>query len=131
MKTLPRCRFIAVLSMLVLLVLVANEKGQTTEKSATLATSTKIQIAFPSPTVSTLPMRMALNRGFYLREGLEVELAQVNPSVSVAGVVSGKVDYVTPLLTAIKAAIQGDAHSSCEHRFAQVHALSCCQAGNK
>ena len=52
-------------------------------------------------------MRMALKKGFYAREGLDVELAQVNPNVSLAGVASGKLDYVTPLLTSIKAAIQG------------------------
>lgn len=99
--------FVVMISTLAIMILAGSETAQSAEKGPTSTPSTKIQIAYPSPTVSTLPMRMALNKGFYIREGLGVELAQVNPNVSVAGAAHGKVDYVTPLLTTIKAAIQG------------------------
>ena len=98
---------VVIISILAFLISAASQEARSAEKSATAAASTKIQIAFPSPTVSTLPIRMALKKGSYAWEGLDVELVQVNPNVSIAGLASGKLDYVTPLLTAIKAAIQG------------------------
>ena len=107
MKMLRRSCLVIMMSILAFLISVVSKTAQSAEKSPTSAASTTIQIAFPSPTVSTLPIRMALKRGFYAREGLDVDLVQVNPNVSLAGVASGKLDYVTPLLTAIKAAIQG------------------------
>jgi ABC-type nitrate/sulfonate/bicarbonate transport system substrate-binding protein len=68
---------------------------------------TKINMAYPSPSVSFLPITVALYQGYFKAEGLDVEMSQVRPAQAVQAMVSGDIDYVTFWGSTIRAAATG------------------------
>jgi ABC-type nitrate/sulfonate/bicarbonate transport system substrate-binding protein len=67
----------------------------------------KIRIGFPDLAVSFVSLPLAEKRGYFRGEGMEVEFIRINPSVALAALVSGEIDYYTVLAPAVAAAIRG------------------------
>jgi NitT/TauT family transport system substrate-binding protein len=67
----------------------------------------KIRIGTTTLSMSTLPAVVARKQGFYLSEGLEVELIVMGPSVTMQGLIAGDLNFVTTLSSAVRAAISG------------------------
>src|SRR3990167_5668902 len=53
----------------------------------------KVRLAYPSRSLSALYIRIAQEKGFYHRYGLQVEAIQVRPAVTVVALISGEVQY--------------------------------------
>jgi ABC-type nitrate/sulfonate/bicarbonate transport system substrate-binding protein len=70
------------------------------------ATLTKVTQALPVHSFGYLPLYVALERGFFREEGLEVETPIMASSSAVAGLVNGDVDLATAG-TGVRAAMQG------------------------
>jgi len=64
-------------------------------KTSDAAGRAKIRIAVPAPSLSFLPIQVAMRQGFYARRGLDVEMIQMAAGLAVPALLSGSVDYAT------------------------------------
>lgn len=97
--------------------LVFSRIGQTAFYLATLLLATtaafgadapqKIRIAYASRSSSALPQYMALQRGYFKAEGLDVEIIQMNPRLGATAVVNGDVSFATPFTSTFRGILQG------------------------
>jgi NitT/TauT family transport system substrate-binding protein len=71
------------------------------------APATKVRLAIPSPSLSYLPIYVAVQRGFFARRGFEIEMIQMTPALSTAALLSRAVDYTTVPSTVATAAARG------------------------
>jgi len=55
----------------------------------------KVRIAYASRSSSALPQYMALQRGYFKEQGLDVEIIQMNPRLGAPAVVNGAVTFAT------------------------------------
>ncbi len=55
----------------------------------------KVRISYSSRSNSNTPFIIALNKGFFVEEGLDVELIQVNPRLGATAVLNGDLDFTT------------------------------------
>lgn len=67
----------------------------------------KVRLAYPSRSLSALYIRIAQEKGFYHRYGLQVEAIQVRPAVTVVALISGEVQYSSAVGSALSAAAKG------------------------
>jgi ABC-type nitrate/sulfonate/bicarbonate transport system substrate-binding protein len=67
----------------------------------------KVRIAYASRSSSALPQYMALQRGYFKAEGLDVEIIQMNPRFGAAAVVNGDVSFATPFTSTFRGVLQG------------------------
>src|SRR5258705_748259 len=67
----------------------------------------KIRIAYASRSSSALPQYMALQRGYFKEQGLDVEIIQMNPRFGASAVVSGEVSFATPFTRTLCGILQG------------------------
>ena len=67
----------------------------------------KIRIGVPELNAQFLPLALAEKRGFFKEDGLQGEIIRINPTVALAALVSGELDYWTVIGNSIAAAIQG------------------------
>ena len=67
----------------------------------------KIRIGFPDLAVSFVSLPLGEKRGHFREEGLQAEFIRINPTVALAALVSGEMDYYTVLAPAVAAAIRG------------------------
>jgi hypothetical protein len=67
----------------------------------------KARIGYAANTLAFLGMFIANDVGLYTKQGLEVELIQLRPSIGIAALISGDVDYLENLGSAIRAASRG------------------------
>ena len=67
----------------------------------------KIRIAYASRSSSALPQYMALQRGYFKAEGLDVEIIQMNPRLGATAVVNGDVSFATPFTSTFRGILQG------------------------
>ena len=67
----------------------------------------KIRIAVPAPSLSFLPIQVAMRQGFYARRGLDVEMIQMAAGLAVPALLSGSVDYTTILSGPATASARG------------------------
>ncbi|MBM4263009.1 MAG: ABC transporter substrate-binding protein [Deltaproteobacteria bacterium] len=67
----------------------------------------KIRIAYASRSSSALPQYVALQKGFFKEQGLDVEIIQMNPRLGAPAVVSGEVAFATPFTSTFRGALQG------------------------
>src|SRR5262245_38681874 len=70
-------------------------------------TPAKIRIAYASRSSSALPQYMALQRGFFKAENLDVEIIQMNPRLGATAVVNGDVTFATPFTSTFRGILQG------------------------
>ena len=75
----------------------------------------RVIIAYPSPSLTFLPLIVAHRRGFFAEEDLQVDLVKILSGPAVSGLVAGSIDYTTSLGGTILAAMRG----------APVQALAC------
>lgn len=67
----------------------------------------RIRIAYASRSNSATPQYVALEKGFFKAEGLEVELIQMNPRLGATAVVNGDVTFATPFVSTFRGTVQG------------------------
>ena len=67
----------------------------------------KIRIGVPEFNAQFLPLASAEKRGFFKEDGLQGEIIRINPTVALAALVSGELDYWTVIGNSVAAAIQG------------------------
>jgi len=67
----------------------------------------KIRIVYASRSSSALPQYMALQKGYFKGEGLDVEIIQMNPRLGAAAITSGEVAFATPFTSVFRGALQG------------------------
>jgi len=57
--------------------------------------ATKIRLAVPSPSLSYLAIHVALQRGFFARRGVDIEVIQMAPSLAAPALLNRAIDYTT------------------------------------
>ena len=67
----------------------------------------KIKIGVPELNAQYLPFHLAEKKGFLREEGLQSEVIRINPTVALAALVSGELDYWTVIGNSVGAVIQG------------------------
>src|SRR5215468_9649999 len=67
----------------------------------------KIKIGVPELNAQYLPFHLAEKKGFFREDGLQAEVIRINPTVALAALVSGELDYWTVIGNSVAAAIQG------------------------
>jgi len=70
-------------------------------------TMQKVRIAYASRSSSAMPQYMALQKGFFKAEGLDVEIIQMNPRLGATAVVNGDVSFATPFTSTFRGILQG------------------------
>jgi ABC-type nitrate/sulfonate/bicarbonate transport system substrate-binding protein len=84
-------------------VLASAGSGQAQEKPG----AEKIRIAIATSSLAFLVPFVAKDRGFYLKHGSDVELIQMRPNISIAALLSGQIDYIELIGSAIRSAARG------------------------
>ena len=69
--------------------------------------SSKIRIATASPSLSYLPIYTAVKKGFFARRGFDVEMIQMNASLTAPALLNRSVDYTIIPSTIATAAARG------------------------
>ena len=67
----------------------------------------KVRISYSSRSNSNTPFIIALNKGFFVEEGIDVELIQVNPRLGATAVLKGDLDFTTTFGTTLRGIISG------------------------
>ena len=67
----------------------------------------KIRIGVPELNAQFLPLALAEKRGYFKEDGLQGEIIRINPTVALAALVSGELDYWTVIGNSVGAIIQG------------------------
>jgi len=74
--------------------------------ASTLAAE-RVTIATPSRGLFEFPVVVAMRKGFYRDEGLDVDKIQMQPAIGVKALMSGDVDYLLAWGSALRAAVSG------------------------
>jgi NitT/TauT family transport system substrate-binding protein len=67
----------------------------------------RLRIAYASRSSSAMPLYVALQKGYFKGEGLEVEIIQMNPRLGATAVVNGDVSFATPFTSTFRGILQG------------------------
>lgn len=67
----------------------------------------RIRVAIPSRSVTYFPLIAAKNQGFYMRQGLDLELILMRPTISTTALLTGDIDFSTVLNRDLGAALSG------------------------
>jgi NitT/TauT family transport system substrate-binding protein len=74
---------------------------------ASVHAADKIRIGFPDLAAPFLSLPLGQKRGFIQEEGLQAEFIRINPTIALAALASGEIDYYTVIGPAVAAAIRG------------------------
>ena len=74
---------------------------------ASAAQPAKVRISYSSRSNSNTPFIIALNKGFFAEEGMDVELIQVNPRLGATAVINGDLDFTTTFGTTLRGILGG------------------------
>jgi ABC-type nitrate/sulfonate/bicarbonate transport system substrate-binding protein len=83
--------------------LVVPAVGRAQDKAAT----EKVRIAVATSSMAFLVPFVAKDRGFYLKNGADVELIQMRPNIAMAALLSGDIDYAELIGSVIRSAAKG------------------------
>lgn len=92
-------KFAAVFSLMIGLVMTAAAFGAEAPP--------KVRIAYASRSSSAMPQYMAVQKGYFKAEGLDVEIIQMNPRLGATAVVNGDVAFATPFTSTFRGVLQG------------------------
>jgi NitT/TauT family transport system substrate-binding protein len=67
----------------------------------------RIRIGVPELNAQFLPLALAEKKGFFREDGLQGEVIRINPTVALAALVSGELDYWTVIGNSVAATMQG------------------------
>ncbi len=67
----------------------------------------RVTIATPSRGLFEFPVVVAMRKGFYKEEGIDVDKIQMQPAIGVKALMSGDVDYLLAWGSALRAAVTG------------------------
>src|ERR1044072_4631732 len=67
----------------------------------------RVTIATPSRGLFEFPVVVAMRKGFYKDEGIDVDKVQMQPALGVKALISGDVDYLLAWGSALRAAVTG------------------------
>jgi NitT/TauT family transport system substrate-binding protein len=67
----------------------------------------KIRIGVPELNAQFLPLALAEKRSYFKEDGLQGEIIRINPTIALAALVSGELDYWTVIGNSVGAIIQG------------------------
>ncbi len=95
-KAIPAC-----LASFILILLTVTLHAQ--DKPA----AEKVRIAVATSSLAFLVPFVAKDRGLYLKYGSDVELIQMRPNISVAALLSGEIEYIELIGSAIRSAARG------------------------
>ena len=100
MKIVPmQDKFAAVFSLMIGLVMTAA--------AFSAEAPPKVRIAYASRSSSAMPQYMAVQKGYFKAEGLDVEIIQMNPRLGATAVVNGDVTFATPFTSTFRGILQG------------------------
>ena len=69
-------------------------QGAEGQGKSTVST-TKIRLAVPSPSLSYLPIHVALKKGFFARRGFDIEVIQMAAGLTAPALLNRAIDYTT------------------------------------
>jgi NitT/TauT family transport system substrate-binding protein len=69
--------------------------GSAEAQLKTPVSGTKIRLAVPSPSLSYLPIYVALQKGFFARRGFDMEVIQMAAGLTVPALLNRAIDYTT------------------------------------
>jgi ABC-type nitrate/sulfonate/bicarbonate transport system substrate-binding protein len=75
--------------------------------TATVARAENIKIGVPSITVTSMPLLVAKDAGFFQQEGFNVELVVMAAAMNIKVLLSGDIQYATTLGSAVVASLRG------------------------
>jgi NitT/TauT family transport system substrate-binding protein len=99
MNLLPSRILLRALAILVALTILATGDPAPAAERVTIAT--------PSRGLFEFPVVVAMRKGFYRDEGIEVDKIQMQPAIGVKALMSGDVDYLLAWGSALRAAVSG------------------------
>jgi ABC-type nitrate/sulfonate/bicarbonate transport system substrate-binding protein len=67
----------------------------------------RIIIGSPGPSLSILPIELAIRKGFFKQEGLEVLHVTMRTNIIINALVTGEIDYATPIGSVLRGATNG------------------------
>lgn len=74
---------------------------------ASPALAERVRVAMPAKSLTFLNYYVGEKYGLYKAEGLDVSLEEITPKIGIAGLLSGELDYITAIGTAMRAAATG------------------------
>jgi NitT/TauT family transport system substrate-binding protein len=80
---------------LVMFVLVGFEEEFAAEADAQAKASRAVILAVPAPSLSYLPIHVAIRRGFFSRRGLDVQVVQMSAGLAAPALLNHAIDYTT------------------------------------
>ncbi len=89
------------------MILIIAVFGVTPAVWAQTQSKTKIRIATASPSLSYLPIYIAVKKGFFAKRGFDVEMIQMNASLTAPALLNRSVDYTTIPSTIATATARG------------------------
>src|SRR5919199_181403 len=69
--------------------------------------SDSVIVGYPSPALTELPNYVAVKKGFYTAEKLDIKFVRARSNILVAALVGGSVDYITSITSSIGGIVGG------------------------
>ena len=92
-RALAEAIFLSFLIVLVAVWLGAQPVEGAESQGKSPASTTKIRLAVPSPSLSYLPIHVALKRGFFARRGFDMEVIQMAAGLTAPALLTRSIDY--------------------------------------
>lgn len=75
--------------------------------SASKAQAENVKVGIPSLSVTTMPLAVAKDQGFFQEQGLTVDVVMMPASLNIKMLLSGEIQYATTVGSAVVAAVRG------------------------
>jgi len=100
MSTIPECKILSPVMAVLLTLMLLSAAGPAPGAE-------RVTIATPSRGLFEFPVVVAMRKGFYRDEGIEVDKVQMQPALGVKALISGDIDYLLAWGSALRAAVTG------------------------